>query len=524
LEKELAISIIKFGSKIQSIVNYFMLTNKIKSYWKPIFKSYLLKWEQEYTSALQMLLKSKECINDKFYYYFRKLSILSIYIITLKKQSRDEEIISLYNEIKENYDKIPKQLRFFAITLLRNVEINFIDKNNFKLTRVWSKDFEEDSIAKAYTMLKEAQFNAKSNIKEALKLYEETLSIILDNNLQYNNVYRRSLNDMSWYYRNLDIEKSTLYVNHLIIENVFESFRSKVDINELDTINTVVQLNYKIAIKNYYMLKLLFSKANNEISNETMSLFHFKSNSHDVEELLINDIKMIIGDNLTHAEQKYNVSRKSLSHILNGYANTIKSNTIQKIIKDVKISDINKFKSFAIKNEIIKKYINIIYNKKISFIDTYDKNVIKNQMILFYVLFGDILDIKYVEIKQIIENIGNYKFFDNIIDYDKKLFVINSINIHLYLRIMTLLSSNVTKKYIDKIFNNFMKLSKKDRDILKEFFYHYFILEIMQLSICKSVNKNIKIPKGFNRCNAYLALLMFNNIKTRERILNLLNQ
>ncbi|PNR97537.1 hypothetical protein [Petrotoga olearia] len=481
-----------------------------------------LKWDVKYDEALEIIDEELQKLKKGGLYCLILIEKIDI----LVKLSRNEEIKEVFNQLKEEFEKLPKYLRGIVVENLKNVrELNF-DEKDLQTIRIWSESYENAPITKGFILLSRARGKKnEERYEEAVCLNIEAFKIL--KTIPHPSGMVQALNNSSWWLKDANKEKALAFIFPLgfYLGYYFHDDNLKV-FNSLDTIFQVQKNNNDPLV---YESAFIFSKclsqlnkAEGESIKNTFKdiinqlkyyVFNLDNNQHRSTPKLRDFIRKEIGKEKIPIDSM-NVSERTLKEFLSAKTKYIQPSTLRNIldalefeittstpiciIKELKKKDIDK--KFEINLE---KFKNLSKERQISeFFTSYLVHYYKEEIDLKKI-FKEIEDDSLIEercdyyTKELINSIfeRNQK-----IDFNSLLTNVQEPKIHT--------NKNITFTdhpfYLGRkdVVKKFMKdLNKKN---LKEFIENYISLDASQKKIIERFIMNYgryydlkDIPKEF---------------------------
>ncbi|POZ92920.1 hypothetical protein [Petrotoga halophila] len=389
-----------------------------------------LKWDVKYYEALEIIEEELQKLKKGGLYCL----ILVEKIDILVKLSRNEEIKEVFNQLKEEFEKLPKYLRGIVVENLKNVrELNF-DEKDLQTIRIWSESYENALTTKGFILLSRAR--GKKNEKryeEAVCLNIEAFKIL--KTVPHPSGMVQALNNISWWLKDANKEKALDFTFPLgfYLGYYFDEDNLKV-FNSLDTIFQVQKNNNDPLV---YETAFIFSKCLSQLNkSESESIkntfkdiinqlkyfvFNLDNNQHRSTPKLRDFIRKEIGKEKIPIDSM-NVSEKTLKEFLSAKTKYIQPNTLRNILDALEFK-INTSTPICIIKELKKKDI----DKKFEINLEKFKNFPKERQISE--LFTSYLAHYYkeeIDLKKIIKEIEDDSLIEERCDYYTKE-LINSI-------------------------------------------------------------------------------------------------
>lgn len=360
---EFVATFLEYGGYGKPFLNYYFNHSK-DSDWLDYFLILKLVWKREYPKALRKIDRVlKRVRKNKTLTYFllaEKLALLSRLDI--------EQAILLYKQLKYDFSQIPKAARNIVATVMINVHAELQSNEDMHEFRTWSKQYLEHNPTRVFLELGIARRKAISgNLDMAKELFLDAFEIA--RSIPHPGGMSDSLNDSAWYLREYDSEFSLkLAQKCLYIDGqYYEKFNGVI--NEFDTYHKVLKLTkVECLCENAMILYSIF-----ELIQETAKGYLYKRyegmlkeclkfiadlevSSYRSELALIENLRSRIS-NITAASNKTGIARHRLRGLLNGKTQTVRGETLRKIITGLRIEVDPLNDPYPIVNEWIKLQI-----------------------------------------------------------------------------------------------------------------------------------------------------------------------
>ena len=472
------------SDKNKNIVNYI---NVLK-----------LKWDVKYDEALEIIDEEIKGLKKGGLHCLILVEKIGI----LVNLSRNEEIKEVFNQLKEEFEKLPKYLRGIVVENLKNVrELNFEEKD-LQNIRVWSESYENTLTTKGFILL------SKARGKKNEERYEEVVCLNIEafkilKTIPHPSGMIQALNNSSWWLKDIDKEKALaftfplgFYLGYYFHDDNFDVF------NSLDTMFQVQKNNNDPL---FYETAFIFSRLVSSLSGDKKKIIwnEFEYTIHDVRRLVLNIrnrnylntktlrafIRKEIGKEKIPIDSM-NISERTLKEFLSAKTKYIQPSTLSNIIDALEF-EITTSTPICIIKELKKKDI----DKKFEINLEKFKNLPKERQISE--LFTSYLVHYYkeeIDLKKIIKEIQDGSLIEERCDYYTKELINSIFERNLKIDIDSLLT-NVQKPKIHtnknitfnehpfylgrkEVVKRFMKdLNKKN---LKEFIENYIGLDTRQ--------------------------------------------
>lgn len=509
-----------YGSFAKPFLNFMILKTKHDG-WNHLFKSLEYSWKNKRKKALEEIERGLKHNNTKTLKYL--LLAKELYYSAYLRDYENSKKIYLF--LKEKFSDIPKKSRKLVSSVLINVEniLNLDEK-----TRLWGKEYEMDPATEVFIDLGRGRKRIKEKeYSEAWKYFER--SLILSKNIPHRIGIVSSLNNWSWYLKEFDLENAIKLSNELMYymgyyfennEKHFGLFDTFFEINK----GKIESLYLYAPIINYYWERLPEKgKRNSKESYDSMFnilgkfIISEKSTYENTEEL--RDYLKNYITNVSETSKKVNVSRKSLSSIINGKVLEIKGDTLKKILLGLNIvPDINSPE--AIINEYGKIYLEKTFKESIEELEKMNFEERKKIFINTYIACVYKPKIDIIQIK-------NLNFTD---DFSVKWFIIEMIKGNEFINARKKLVNYFFSKMKKNSYNNFisiyLNLNKKEKEMIDIYIRNYSRYDIKW-------NVRIELPgflKSFvekyslKKMPATLAYWYYEKGSDRRKLINILNK
>ncbi|WGS64011.1 hypothetical protein [Marinitoga aeolica] len=509
-----------YGSFAKPFLNLMLLETKHDG-WYHLFKSLEYSWKNKRNKSLMEIEKGLQHKKPKTLEYLLLAKKLS-YLFYMKEYEISKE---LYTYLKENFKYIPKKSRKIVSSILINIE-NIMNWN--ENTRIWSKEYELDPSTEVFITLGKARKKIKEkDYKKAWEYFKKSYE--LSKTIPHRIGLINSLNDWSWYLKDFDLEKSRKLSKKLMYymgyyfennENHFGLFDTFFEINK----ENIESLYSYAPIVNHYWEKLPEKGKRNSKENYK-SMFNIlrkfimseKSTYENTEEL--RDYLKNYITNLSETSKKVNISRKSLSAILNGKVKEIKGDTLKKIILGLNIvPDINSPE--AIINEYGKIYMEKSFRESIEKLEKMSFEERKKIFVNSYIACVYKPKMNLIQLK-------NLEFYD---DFYIKWFIIEMVKGNEFLNSRKNLVNHFFEKMkrskYEEFLTKYFELNKKERQIMDEFIRNYSRYDIKW-------NIRIELPEflrsftekfSLKKMPVSLAYWYYEKGSDRRKLLNILNK
>jgi len=389
-----------------------------------------LKWDVKYDEALEIIDEEIKGLKKGGLYCLILVEKIGI----LVNLSKNEEIKEVFNQLKEEFEKLPKYLRGIVVEKLKNVrELNF-DEKDLQTIRIWSESYENAPITKGFILLSKAR--AKKNeerYKEAARLNVEAFKIL--KTIPHPSGMVQALNNISWWLKDTNKEKALaftfplgFYLGYYFHDDNFDVF------NSLDTMFQVQKDNNDPLV---YESAFIFSRLVSSLTGDKKKIIwnEFGYTIHDVRRFVLNirNENYLNTNTLIHFIRKeigkeklpidsMNVSERTLKEFLSAKTKYIQPSTLRNILDALEFK-INTSTPICIIKELKKKDI----DKKFEINLEKFKNLPKERQISE--LFTSYLVHYYkeeIDLKKIIKEIEDDSLIEERCDYYTKE-LINSI-------------------------------------------------------------------------------------------------
>ena len=497
------VKIVNKGQFIRPILNYVVhylesdKTDKNKNIVNYI-NVLKLKWDVKYNEALEIIDKEIKGLKKGSLYCLILVEKISI----LVNLSRNEEIKEVFNQLKEESEKLPKYLRGIVVEKLKNVrELNFEEKD-LQTIRIWSESYENTPATKGFILL------SKSRGKKNEEQYDEAVCLNIEafkilKTVPHPSGMVQALNNISWWLKDTNKEKALTFTFPLgfYLGYYFHDDNLKV-FNSLDTIFQVHKNNNDPLV---YETAFIFSRLVSSLSIDKKKIIwnKFEYTIHDVRRFVLNIrnrnylntktlrdfIRKEIGKEKIPIDSM-NISEKTLKEFLFEETQYIQPSTLRNIIDALEF-EITTSAPICIIKELKKKDI----DKKFEINLEKFKNLSKERQISE--LFTSYLVHYYkeeIDLKKIIKEIQDDSLIEERCDYYTKELINSVFERNQKIEFNSLLTNaqepkiytnkNITFKehpfYLgrEEVVKRFMKdLNKKN---LKEFIENYIGLDTRQ--------------------------------------------
>jgi len=336
--------LMKYGSFARPLVNWTLSNDKLNSAWKEYFKALRYDWQKECTLELKCIERGiRRCKDDKTVKYMLmdlKLSVLQ----NLKAPEGNR----LYLQLRREFHKVPKLARkTIATTLLSYPSLN-TNETDLPKTRLWSQYYQKDMSTQVFILLGKAREKIKTgNITEGIALYFKGLRIA--KTIPHPIGIIDSLNDSAWYIRHSHPHWALRLANQAIYwvgwyredaRGEFYVFDTFFEIQRIVSDQRLCETASLIASLQKY-LPSGQGRGTREYYKETIQdckyfIFDLKGSMYKNSNSLRNYLRRFM-KSISSASVNSNISRGKLSAILNGKTNTVRGETIRKLIKGLKL-------------------------------------------------------------------------------------------------------------------------------------------------------------------------------------------
>ncbi|SHE41561.1 Helix-turn-helix [Marinitoga hydrogenitolerans DSM 16785] len=509
-----------YGSFAKPFLN-LMILKTTHDGWHHLFKSLEYDWKRNRKEALIEIEKGLIHNNSKTLHYILLAKKLS-YLFLIKDYDNAK---NLYFYLKENYSKIPKNSRKIVSSVLINIE-NIMEWN--EKTRLWGKIYESDPSTEAFIYLGKARKKIKGKeYEDAWKYFEKSYK--LSKEIPHRVGIINSLNDWSWYLKSFDLEKA-IYLSKKLM--YYTGYYFENNMNYFDIFDTFFEVNnenigklYSYApIISYYWGRLPEKGKRNSKENY-VSMFNYlkkfvvtKESSYKITEELRTFIKNYIV-NISEVSKKINISRKSLSAIINGKVKEIKGNTIRKLIVGLNITpDI--FSPFAIINEYGKLYFEKEFNKVVIKLKEMDFEKRKRLFVHMYIASLNKPNV-------ILSDIKDLTFSD---DFYVKWFIIEMLKGNEFINARKELARHFFERMKKSSYNefiaNYFNLNKKEKKLMDIFVRNYSRYDIKWNIRIELPEFLIRIVEKYSlkKMPTTLSYWYYENGADRRKLLNILTK
>ncbi len=242
-----------------------------------------LKWDVKYDEALEIIDEEIKSLKKGGLHCLILVEKIGI----LVKLSRNEEIKEVFNQLKEEFEKLPKYLRGMVVEKLKNVhELNFEGKD-LQTARIWSESYENTPTTKAFILLSRARRKKnEERYDEAISLNIKAFKVL--KTIPHPSGMVQALNNISWWLKDTNKEKALaftfplgFYLGYYFDDDKFDVF------NSLDTIFQV-QKNTNDPL--VYETAFIFSRLVSSLSGDKKKIIwsKFEYTIHDVRRFVLN--------------------------------------------------------------------------------------------------------------------------------------------------------------------------------------------------------------------------------------------
>lgn len=497
---------------------------------KSFLKSLKYKWVLDEKNSL---IEINKVLNETSKNINKNKSLRTIALFTkahiYNTFNEDEQMMDMYNEIRQNFCLLPRYLRPF-INMGMKIFYSILNTYEVKELRSWSKEYENRSSSKAFKLFAEArkQVNLK-NYKKAISLYikgsEEgkkyphptAILIGLDLACQYSlNISNERIFDLS---EDLEFYSSFYYENiSIIFDNLFTIFEVYKKYNNLNIhkISSLILRNKDKIKSSDYFDKKIYNIQKLYFSKEKKS---YKTTKHLSS--FLNKFLKINGS----------FPKNTLKRIINQEVSFIKSYTLKRIIKsyDIKFktSNPNCINCELIKIDIEDKF-SIYSLKKYNLVDLW------NNILFTYMS----LDEKFFNISDIYKMRDNYS---NLINFFSSNYIFMDFFIAVFEPIpffkarKDLIKLTFNELNIDNFYYLYLNISNTERSLMDGFIrnysryknikFHFNLIDLFNNYDENNWKEDIEVMADFlelNRIFCYISFWCFEDFE-RESFLNILN-
>ncbi|AFG35174.1 hypothetical protein Ferpe_1068 [Fervidobacterium pennivorans DSM 9078] len=415
--------IFTYGSFTVPFVNY-LLENDFPENWKVFAQVIKHIWRGEYEPALQMIEKALKVCRSKTARDILMAKKLGI------SRNLGKPDLKLYRYLKKRLPSMSKIARNVALPVLINAEAFGISSS--RSVRIWGKEYEVDDPTSAFLHLARARKLAEqSKISEAIFHYVRSYKH--SKKVPHPSGMVSALNGIAWRIRKTHpiwaysiSQKAVFWLGYYREEagNLFDAF---------DTLFTIEK--YLGLVSTAFTAEIISSLTVPEIHSEFLDEVRMWKPCYNVSEYPNTEELRTFIKGMVGTYRKERVSAGRLSEIINGKTQSVRGNTLKKLIKP---STVNVKAPFPVYNELVKLEIEMRFEEAIKsikempplkrkklFISTYMAQIGKKE---FYISRKD----KFREACRLLEYPEEFKEFMSK-RYETMRFVAEMIRAHPYI-------------------------------------------------------------------------------------------
>ncbi|OAA18726.1 hypothetical protein DU53_12080, partial [Kosmotoga sp. DU53] len=330
------------GSFAKPFVNYYESVG-LPSGWRSYIQTIKLAWSRRYFKALKCLetalIKTRK--NGILYYLIlsKKMSILHFL--------GQEEATVIYDKLRKEFSRIPTFLRSAVASNLLNVYARTADNPKMKKFRFWSDSYKKDQSGWCFFLLGKARdFTKKGDVVKAKRLFQECIeeSLKADHPIAIATAY----NDAAWYLRSTYPEDS---INYARKAGYLNGKYRESPASALPSIDTLIEVEKDFVSKEVVNLEVFagcMKCVPKEMENHIRKRYAHRmillpkiltdlkkslyENDMELREWLSKNISSIKQTSLLSG-----VARDHLSKLINGKTQTVRGETLRKIITGLRI-------------------------------------------------------------------------------------------------------------------------------------------------------------------------------------------
>ena len=471
-------------------MNYYESAG-LPSGWRGYIRAIKLTWNRKYFKVLKVL--ETALVNT------RKSGIL-YYLMLSKKMSilhflGREEATVIYNKLREEFSRIPPFSRSTVASSLLNVYARTADNPKMKKFRLWSDSYKKDQNGWCFFLLGKARdFAKKGDIAKAKRLFWECIeeSLKADHPIAIATAY----NDAAWYLRSSYPEDSINYARKAACLNGKYRESSASALPSIDTLIEVEKDFVSREVANLEIFSGCMQGVPKEMENNIRKRYAHRmtllpkiltdlekslyGNDMELREWLSRSIRSIKQTSLLSG-----VARDNLSKLINGKTQTIRGETLRKIIAGLEI-EVDPFNDpYPIVNEWIKLQIDKGFGNAITELEKLKPSEREILILSTYTaLLNRRKDYPYLSRKGTLshalelckEDLRRFReFIEN--RYETKKFVAQLFELHPFLegrrdlvrKFLKALPARKRKEFIQK----YLQFADEDREVIDTFMRNY---------------------------------------------------
>ncbi|WP_235599697.1 MULTISPECIES: helix-turn-helix transcriptional regulator [Kosmotoga] len=455
-----------------------LIDNKPSSEWKHYSRAIKYYCEGDFSKAKSQIERGlKSNMKNRSLFYL----LLSLKLLVSTGQND-----KLYNRLRREFGRIPVRVRPEVVWALINYHSIYHTERELKAFRVWSERYEQENTATIMLFLGKARKEALDNNKEnALKLFEKTYE--LAKKLEDPQGLINVLNDFSWYLK-LDTKERAL---KLAEKASYYSGYYDEDLAAapyvLDTLATIQFENHVISLYKTAEIQRFVGFRNSSTSTilkKKSPVFNPRRSKYANNELIRDYLKNRM-NNLLAVSRNTGIAWDNLSKLINGKTQTVRGETLRKIITGLKIEVDPLNDPYPIVNEWIKLQIDKGFENAITELEKLKPSEREILILSTYTaLLNRRKDYPYLSRKGTLsralelckEDLRRFReFTEN--RYETKKFVAQLFELHPFLegrrdlvwKFLKALPARKRKEFIHK----YLELGDKDRGVIDTFMRNY---------------------------------------------------
>jgi len=448
-------------------LNYVLSNNKgglLETY----LKSVRLFWEGRYKKALEEALRGlRRCEKESSFKY-----LFLSHALTISKALNETEMV---NEIKDdllrNFHKISPVVRPYVMPNILNISV----LKGASRPRYWSELYEKDSSALVFIFLALAREEAKNgNISSAISAYKDAYR--LASSIPHPSAMIASLNDIAWYVRDRHAMLAKKAADCALFFAGF--YREFAQSYALDTLFEVEKL-----LTNEEIIKtarIILTHKNLLAKGYPYLLFEAQKLAPSEEKTYINSTElpnylMNLADTISDISRKSGISRDNVSKILKMKTQTIRGNTLGKIVKSFSVP-----LDLSAPEAILKEKAKMIIHKWFrESTDKLSKIALRERRKLFLITYAAQLERNYLSRKDkflksfdLLTNVSAFRQF--MLDkMETLLFTIDMTNAHAFIEgkkaVIRKAIEKLSVRRFQKFIETYARIEEKDRQLLDRF-------------------------------------------------------
>ncbi|MCD6463512.1 MAG: hypothetical protein J7L52_07500 [Thermotogae bacterium] len=454
-----------YGSFAKPLINYIVRADIPKA-WKSYFLATEYVWSKKFNDALKELRNGlKACTKkDATVYYLLKARELSV-LRRLKDRRWISMCADICSSLRKEMHKIPPRIRPIVLSNILHFSAFIGGKDLVKGLRIWGENHKEEPSSYVFILLGKARRNVKEgNISEAISLFKKAFNVFI--NIPHPTGIVGTLNDMAWYLKSIHPKIAKRLAEKALFFASFYKEEMDEIIHVFDTLFEV-EKTVSIPVETSWVLLKSWQDLSDEQKKDYRNLLeeikmckinHFE-NIYAVDDHIRNFIKANI-------DEIHSISRKTLRKIANGEVQYIKSITLQRIVKDLKITPP------LTQEETLKAGILEKYNKA----QTVLKECTPFEKLKHFISMYTSHNFGRLKVRDTLEETIEGLTESKILNIDRMLMIINMITPHPYIAGRKAAVEKAFKrmgKKLEGFARRYVKLKREDRSLCGRFLRNY---------------------------------------------------